>query len=319
MRIPNTIIYVSILISLLLYVGFIISRLLPFDLNHVVYICQSILQSLPSILIYASFAIFGLIMLKLLVDYFFMRKYAANFRAIAPPHIILSIIKKYDLENKIVVYKSEQPSAFCIGIVRPKIFISSGMVQLLNKTEIEAVILHEEYHLRHKNNVMLFIFNTFSYILFFFPLIKDLKKQYEIYEEIEADKHAYTYLNGNAPIINSLKKLLLYEEPALKYGFGFSKTHDVEYRIRSIIQNRVQIRAFSLRNILISLASFITLSSLLFLPVTKTHVHAQGRDVMVMCYDSDNCQQMCKSNHVSTILLDTSINRSSLLTPYSKR
>ncbi len=319
MRIPNIIIYVSILISLLLYVGVIIFRLLPFDFNHVVYICQSILQSLPNIVIYAFFSIFGLTMLKLLIDYFFMTKYAKSFHSIPPPQTTLTIIKKYNLENKIVVYKSEQPSAFCIGILRPKIFISSGMIQLLNKTEMEAVILHEVYHLKHKNNLMVFVFNTFSYILFIFPFIKDLKRQYEIHEETEADKHAHTYLKGNGPIVNSLKKLLLYEEPVLKYGFAFSKTHDVEYRIRSIIQNRVQINTFSFHNILISLFSFTVLSVLLFLPVTKTHVHAQGRDVMVMCYDNDNCQQMCKSNHVSTTLLDTSINRSSLLTPYSSR
>lgn len=319
MRINRITIYIGILISLLFYVAYTISRLLPFDLNHVVYVCQSILQSLPDIVIYASSFVFGLVVLKLLIDFIFMTKYANGFRYTSHPKYIGELAKKYKLENKIVMYKSAQPAAFCLGIVRPKIYISSDMIKLLNENEMEAVILHEMYHLNYKNNLMLFIFNIFSYILFFFPFIKDLKRQYEIHEEIQADKLAYTYLKAKAPLVTSLKKLLLYEEPATKYGFGFSKTEGVEYRIRSITENHIPINTFSLRNSLISLASFVVLSSLLLLPITRTHVHAQGRDIMVMCYDSNNCQQMCKNTTSEPSLLNTSTNRSSLLKPYSPK
>lgn len=297
MRDLKSLFYVAILLSLLLYVGFALYRMIPFDLHHVVYVCQSLLQNLPEILVYSASALGILIALKLFIDFVFITNYTKSFQLLPQSQKLLYIAKKYELRDQVVLYKANSPAAFCIGMVRPKIYISSAMIALLNDAELEAVVLHEMYHLKHRNNLMLFTFNLFSYILFLFPFVRDLKKQYEMQEEIKADKMACDQLRAKKPLLQALKKMLMYREPALSYYVaGFSKTIGIEHRIRSIIGEHEQFNLFPIRNIAISLISLSIVSVFILLPVNKSHVHAQGVDVMVMCYDNNNCQKMCKQN-----------------------
>ena len=60
--------------------------------------------------------------------------------------------------------KTVKPLAHTITSISSSIFISVGMFELLNKKEIEAVLLHELYHIKQKNS-----FSKFS--VFFLKII----------------------------------------------------------------------------------------------------------------------------------------------------
>lgn len=286
-----------ILVSfLLIYVGYVISRLIPFDLDHVVYICQSALQSLPNTFNYLVWGITAIIIMKIITDYISIQKQIKKFARIATPQNLSKLLIKHNILDKVIIYKNSEPEAYCIGLLKPKIYISSKLIKIMDENELESILVHEMYHMQNRNNLILFIFKYFSYILFPFPFIKDLHKQYELQAEIEADKMASISLNKHNPLLKALKKLLLYEPPSIDYGFGFSKAEAVEYRVKSLVSGKVQSTTFSMRRISISIASFIIFSLLLFLPISRTHIHAEGKNYIIVCYDNNDCQNLCKSN-----------------------
>ncbi len=49
-----------------------------------------------------------------------------------------------------------KPIAFCVSIFNPRIYISMGMAELLSKKELEAVLLHELGHLKHRSSWLKF-------------------------------------------------------------------------------------------------------------------------------------------------------------------
>ncbi len=288
--------YFILVCVLFFYVGFIVSRLIPFDFDHVVYMCQSALQSLPNTFNYLLWGITVVIIMKIVADYISIQKQIKKFMRINTPENLNKLLIKYNILDKVIIYKNSEPEAYCIGLFKPKIYISSQLVKIMDENELESILIHEMYHMNNRNNLILFILNYFSYILFPFPFIKDLSKQYELQAEIAADKMASISLNKHNYLLKALKKLLLYKPSSINYGFGFSKAEAVEYRVKSLVSGKAQSTNFSIRRISISIVSFIIFSLLLFLPISRTHIHAEGKNYMIVCYDDNDCQNLCKSN-----------------------
>lgn len=68
---------------------------------------------------------------------------------------------------KIYIIDSADPIAFSFKSFKSMIFLSAGLIDLLNKREIESVILHELGHLKRKASVLTL---SFSLLRFFSPL-----------------------------------------------------------------------------------------------------------------------------------------------------
>ncbi len=80
------------------------------------------------------------------------------------------------------------PQAYSITNIRPSIFISVGLAELLNKKELEAVLLHELYHIKNKTSFWRFsthVLKIFSPLSTFISLDSSISK-----EEREADMFA---------------------------------------------------------------------------------------------------------------------------------
>ncbi len=89
---------------------------------------------------------------------------------------------------KVCLVDSAKPVAFSFSNIRPVIFISVGMLELLNAREIEAVLLHELLHIR--NGTSLFRFSAF-FMRLFSPLsmFASFKQEFDC-EEFDADRFA---------------------------------------------------------------------------------------------------------------------------------
>ncbi|MBI4738182.1 M48 family metalloprotease [Candidatus Woesearchaeota archaeon] len=57
-------------------------------------------------------------------------------------------------EVKLYVCDSAKPLAFSYSFLKSKIFISIGMIDILTKKELESVLLHELYHIKHKSGML---------------------------------------------------------------------------------------------------------------------------------------------------------------------
>lgn len=53
----------------------------------------------------------------------------------------------------VYVLPTLQITAFTIGLFRPKIVISEGMLQAFSEEEIDAIVLHEEYHQKKSRSI----------------------------------------------------------------------------------------------------------------------------------------------------------------------
>lgn len=119
---------------------------------------------------------------------------------------------------KIYLLNAADPIAFSLSTFKPKIFLSIGMLELLNKKEIESVILHEMAHI--KNNSSLLKFSTFfikiSPLAMFTSFNHDLNK-----EEINADNLAIKLQGTNKFILSTKKKINGYKKTKRKLYLNF--------------------------------------------------------------------------------------------------
>jgi Zn-dependent protease with chaperone function len=54
-----------------------------------------------------------------------------------------------------LVIEDERPRAFCTGLLRPKVFVSSGAVAALDEAALRAVLAHERHHARRRDPLRL--------------------------------------------------------------------------------------------------------------------------------------------------------------------
>ncbi|MBI4399832.1 M48 family metalloprotease [Candidatus Micrarchaeota archaeon] len=150
-----------------LYAHIIFLALIPVYLVYA-WSCNSALMDCPHrLFIYATIPVFiGFFIAGLFVLPYIYSRF--NSTRIVNKEI-LSIVKKYSeklgmAEPAVYLTSSPRPEACTFTNIMPRIFISETMFRILNKKEIEAVLLHELAHV--KNNSSLFKFSTIliSYI-----------------------------------------------------------------------------------------------------------------------------------------------------------
>jgi Zn-dependent protease with chaperone function len=74
--------------------------------------------------------------------------------------------------GKLLVVEHKQPIALTMGFSRPQIVLSTGLIGLLDESELEAVIRHEEYHLIHLDPLKTLLTYMASSILWYIPILK---------------------------------------------------------------------------------------------------------------------------------------------------
>jgi hypothetical protein len=85
------------------------------------------------------------------------------------------------------VIADPRPQAFCAGYLRPTVYISQGALELLSDDELEAVLAHENHHLRVRDPLRLACGRVLSQALFFVPALRTLFGRYADLAELNAD------------------------------------------------------------------------------------------------------------------------------------
>ena len=146
----------------------------------------------------------GLISGFILAPIMFYKIYRKNSKELKKADIISFVkahAKKLGIKTpKVYLLNKAKPMAF--SMLKSRIFVSVGLFDLLNKKEIESVLLHELGHLKSNSSMIKFstLFTKFLSPLANFTPITDLKK-----EEIKADKVAIRF-QKTSKHLNSAKK-----------------------------------------------------------------------------------------------------------------
>lgn len=106
------------------------------------------------------------------------------------------------------VIDAPRPFAFVYGWLRPRICVSTGMVERLTNREFEAVLYHERWHLARRDPVRLFVVRTIAAAFAFIPAIHRLAPQYRLATEIAADQYAVATMGSQRWLAGALVKLI---------------------------------------------------------------------------------------------------------------
>ncbi|CAI6066058.1 M56 family metallopeptidase [Cohnella sp. JJ-181] len=111
-------------------------------------------------------------------------------------------------ERELTVIRDEAPVAMTIGFVRPRIVLSTGLLRLLDPSEIAAVIAHERHHMLRRDPLALFALSLMRRALWYVPLIGWTEDKYRMAIEVMADRHAIAASGSAKALGSALLKLL---------------------------------------------------------------------------------------------------------------
>lgn len=162
-------------------------------------------QAIMSLLFFALISAF--IAAILIAPFIFIKKYSKKSQEITNHHItdfITYYSNKMNLKNiRVYLIDAAKPIAFSFSLLKKKIFISVGMIDLLTKKELESVLLHELGHIKNNSSLSKFsnLFLRFLSPLSYFTSINESLNK----EEINADHFCFD-IQKTWKYLNSAKK-----------------------------------------------------------------------------------------------------------------
>ncbi|OQY66069.1 hypothetical protein B6D29_03295 [Microgenomates bacterium UTCPR1] len=311
-------------------IGLLVSvcqKYLPFLFHSTIYYCQNIIrtvsvQLLPTLvgrpLFIGLLAILGLIGIRFFtLTYNFLKERKKFQHATLSYGELQKLARGLTIENQVRMIKTNRPLAICFGIFRPKIYISTGLLKIVNYSELRAILTHEKYHLDNRDNLVMLAASVVQNLFPFFPIIKDLIKHYRIQRELGADAYAVTGHNDNKYLVSALEKLIRYEP---QYAFigssGLGVFDTLETRIRYLVHKTEYRPKVSILNGVMSGIFLFILLILSFVPVQAIELHNSEGDALMTCVSSNKCSSICKDN-INKSLQMTSIKSSPISSIFS--
>ncbi|EJR03785.1 MULTISPECIES: M56 family metallopeptidase [Bacillus cereus group] len=149
---------------------------------------------------------------------------------------LVSITRK---GKQVYVLSTLQITAFTIGLFRPKIVISEGMFQAFSEGEIDAIVLHEEYHQKNRDPLKLFFLTLLAEGMMYIPILKGMLQRYHVYQELSADKYAMQKMKSSFELGSALLKLIKIKTMENQcITASFAKTA-INLRIEQVLNEKV--------------------------------------------------------------------------------
>lgn len=167
------------------------------------------------------------------------------------PADIRTLISQHNVDpEEVVLLQLPDPTAFCFGFFRPRICLSTGLVNLLSQKQLQAVLSHEDYHRKRFDPLRILLLNTLCSTLFFLPFVQEWRRLIEIQLELNADQYAVQQ-TGKGALAGALYQLLNYP-PHPIYGKGIvaAGLNANNFRVAALLGNRSTPEPISLRSII---------------------------------------------------------------------
>jgi hypothetical protein len=119
-----------------------------------------------------------------------------------------------------LVFVGEHPRAFCAGLLKPRVYISTGALAQLDEPSLNAVLLHEREHARRYDPLRLAAGRVMARALFFVPGLAVLVRRQQALAELSADESALKASPENRPAL--ARAMLTFSDgsaPAESVGF----------------------------------------------------------------------------------------------------
>lgn len=107
----------------------------------------------------------------------------------------------------VIITSDREIYAFCGGLFRPRIYLSRGVLNLLDEDEIDALLRHERHHVRHRDPSRIFVASLLRGLAPVLPVLETFDQWVRVKVELAADRAA---LAGQPPevLANTMLKVM---------------------------------------------------------------------------------------------------------------
>jgi Zn-dependent protease with chaperone function len=117
------------------------------------------------------------------------------------------------------IFVDVRPQAFCAGLVRPRVYLSSGALRVLSCHELDAVLAHEAHHATRRDPLRILLARVLRDALFFLPIMRHVADRYGALAEMAADEAAVRHCGDRAGLASAM---LTFDERAPAGAVGIA-------------------------------------------------------------------------------------------------
>ncbi|MGG1519494.1 M56 family metallopeptidase [Paenibacillus oryzisoli] len=187
-------------------------------------------------------------------------------RKLHAPEQSRSIAAVYGLRpEQMRIIRHASPLAMTVGLWRPRIVLSTGLIAMLEESELHAVIEHEKCHLRYRDPLGIFLLTVLSKAMIYIPMFTWMARKYPILIELRADKYAIGQMAQSADLGSALLKMLRVKTtwPITMSHASFAES-SMNLRIRHILDPQLPLDVrWPVTRLALSVAALVVLQGLI--------------------------------------------------------
>ncbi|MDN4593217.1 M56 family metallopeptidase [Polycladomyces subterraneus] len=174
--------------------------------------------------------------------------------------VLLRFQQKYGV--LVDVFDYIRPLAFTYGWKRSRIGVSTGLIQLLNPQELEAVLEHEYHHCLARDPLKMVFATGAATAFFFLPVVFRLCQRYCLEKEIEADRRAAEKVGAKA-VAAALYKMTAFSSGGLSVIPRFDQEGQNVLRVKALLSGKPDFPRISIADWMWSGISFLLLAAVI--------------------------------------------------------
>ena len=129
-------------------------------------------------------------------------------RLSSPPHDLVGVATRVGVADRLDLVEAVRPFAFAYGWLRPRICVSTGLIERLTLQELEAVLHHEQWHVVRRDSIRLLVVRVIVTAFGFTPPIRRLGRHYMIATEVAADRYTVATMGHPRALASALTKII---------------------------------------------------------------------------------------------------------------
>ena len=137
-----------------------------------------------------------------------LRRAAAATRVAPAPQQVAALTRALGVGDQVDVIPGDRAFGFVYGWLRPRICVSTALVDQLTDRELEAVLLHEQWHLRQRDPARLLIARMIGDAFGWAPPLRALVDECLLAIEVAADRHAIAQMEHVRWLAGAFMKML---------------------------------------------------------------------------------------------------------------
>ena len=104
----------------------------------------------------------------------------------------------------ILLVDDPAPTAWCLGLLAPRVAVSVGAVRTLTPEALDAVLAHERHHARRRDNLRQATVDVLAAGLFLAPALRETGRRHRTALELAADRAAAGACGGSPAVARAL-------------------------------------------------------------------------------------------------------------------